>query len=116
MPKGLRRIHGGGDWHFIIGPAIDASSSSFTRRKDLFLKILQQEVRVKDNVIIGGYVAMPEHFHLLVSDPPSERKTVSERKTGKVGYPENAAAMQARIAVITEAEERSLASCARISA
>jgi hypothetical protein len=51
--KGLRRIHGGGVGTSSLVPAIDASSSSLPRRKDLFLKILE-EVRVKCNVIIGG--------------------------------------------------------------
>jgi putative transposase len=70
MPKGLRRIHGGGDWHFITCSCYRRQQFfSSARRKDLFLKILE-EVRVKYNVIIGGYVVMPEHFHLLVSEPP----------------------------------------------
>jgi REP element-mobilizing transposase RayT len=36
------------------------------RRRDLFLNILE-EVRIKYQFTIAGYVVMPEHFHLLVS-------------------------------------------------
>ena len=42
------------------------------RRRDLFLKILE-EVRRKFDFVVWGYVVMPEHFHLLISEP----KTVS---------------------------------------
>jgi putative transposase len=38
------------------------------RRRDLFLTILE-EVRLKYKVQIAGYVVMPEHFHLLMSEP-----------------------------------------------
>lgn len=37
-------------------------------RRDLFLKILEQ-VRQKYNCAVFGYVVMPEHFHLLVTEP-----------------------------------------------
>ena len=69
MPKGLRRIWGGGDWHFITcscyRPRPFLGSG---RRRDLFLKILE-EVRAKSEFIVAGYVVMPEHFHLLISEP-----------------------------------------------
>ena len=69
MPKGLRRIHGGGDWHFITCSCYRRQQFlASARRKDLFLRILE-EVRVKHNFIVGGYVVMPEHFHLLISEP-----------------------------------------------
>ena len=38
------------------------------RRRDLFLEILEQ-VRAKYDLVVAGYVVMPEHFHLLVSEP-----------------------------------------------
>jgi putative transposase len=69
MPKGLRRIHGGGDWHFITCSCYRRQQFfSSVRRKNLFLRILE-EVRVKHNFIVGGYVVMPEHIHLLISEP-----------------------------------------------
>jgi putative transposase len=69
MPTGLRRIHGAGDWHFITCSCHQRQQFfASVRNKDLFLQILE-EVRVKHNLIIGGYVVMPEHFHLLISEP-----------------------------------------------
>jgi putative transposase len=37
-------------------------------RRDLFLKILE-EVRVRYQFAVIGYVVMPEHVHLLISEP-----------------------------------------------
>jgi putative transposase len=68
MPKGLRRIHGG-NWHFITYSCNRRQQLfSSARRKDLFLRILE-EVRAKHSFVVGGYVVMPEHFHLLISEP-----------------------------------------------
>ena len=72
MPKGLRRIHGGGDFHFITCSCYRRQQFlGSARRRDLFLKILE-EVRQKYNFIIVGYVVMPEHFHMLVSEPKTK--------------------------------------------
>ena len=38
------------------------------RRRDLFLKLLE-EVRQRYLFVVVGYVVMPEHFHLLISEP-----------------------------------------------
>jgi putative transposase len=38
------------------------------RRRDLFLRLLE-ETRVKYHFVVLGYVVMPEHFHLLISEP-----------------------------------------------
>ena len=37
-------------------------------RRDLFLRILEQ-TRERYNFIVVGYVVMPEHIHLLISEP-----------------------------------------------
>lgn len=69
MPQGLVRFYGDGDLHFITcscrgrQPILNAPA-----RRDLLLDILD-EVRVRYRVIIGGYVVMPEHFHMLMSEP-----------------------------------------------
>jgi REP element-mobilizing transposase RayT len=54
-------------------------------RRDLFLTILE-EARCKYRFVVHGYVLMPEHFHLLITDPemcdPSVvMKVVKERFT-----------------------------------
>ena len=68
MPR-LRRVYGLGYLHFI-------TFSCYRRlrflgaagRRDLFLRILEQ-VRRRYRFVVVGYVAMPEHVHLLVSEP-----------------------------------------------
>ncbi len=68
VPKGLQRYYGGGEFHFITcschgrQPLLRSAD-----RRDLFLDILEQ-TRKKYHFIVAGYVVMPEHFHLLISD------------------------------------------------
>jgi hypothetical protein len=38
------------------------------RRRDSFLKIVE-ETRQRHRFVVYGYVIMPEHFHLLISEP-----------------------------------------------
>src|SRR6185312_13385114 len=69
MLKGLRRSYGDGDLHFITcscyqGMAFLGSAS----HRDLFLRVFEQ-VRQKYEFPVVGYVVMPEHFHLLISEP-----------------------------------------------
>ena len=69
MPKGLIRIYGQGDWHFI-------TCSCYRRlpflgsaeQRDVFLTVLEQ-TRKKYQFVVAGYVVMPEHIHLLVGEP-----------------------------------------------
>lgn len=69
MPKGLRRIYGGGDFHFITCSCYRRQAwLKSSRRRNIFLEILEQ-VRKKYRFILAGYVVMPEHFHLLMSEP-----------------------------------------------
>jgi REP-associated tyrosine transposase len=76
MPKGLRRIQGGGDFHFITCSCYHRQQFlGSVRRRDLFLKILE-EVRKKYNFIVVGYVVMPEHFHMLVGEPKTKPLSV----------------------------------------
>ena len=37
-------------------------------RRDLFLTVLER-VRRRYRIVVIGYVVMPEHFHLLISEP-----------------------------------------------
>jgi putative transposase len=68
MPKGLRRYYGRGHLHFITfscygrRPLLRA-----IRAKNLFLKELAR-VRREYAFALVGYVVMPEHVHLLVSE------------------------------------------------
>jgi putative transposase len=69
MPKGLKRYYGRGHLHFITSSCYRRSPMLGTaKRRDLFVRLLEQ-VRIDYQFDIFGYVAMPEHFHLLMSEP-----------------------------------------------
>jgi len=69
VPRRLKRFYGSGDLHFITcscyqrRPLLDTPE-----RRDLFLIVLE-DVRRRYELVVVGYVVMPEHFHLLVSEP-----------------------------------------------
>jgi putative transposase len=74
---GLKRYYGTGSLHFI-------TFSCYRRkpllgnpaRRDLVLTVLEL-MRVRYRFAVIGYVVMPEHVHLLISEP-----LVSEPKIG----------------------------------
>jgi putative transposase len=69
MPKGLKRYYGSGDLHYVTCSCYQRKRWLDTdRRRDLFLRILE-EVRKQHRFVVLGYVVMPEHFHLLMSEP-----------------------------------------------
>src|SRR5215475_10484834 len=69
MPKGLRRFHHTGDWHFITCSCYRRQKFlDSLRRHDVFLDILET-VRTKYDFVVAGYVVMLEHFHLLIDEP-----------------------------------------------
>jgi len=69
MTKGLRRYYDAGHSHFITCSCDDRNPWLDTPpRRDLFLSILEQ-VRLRYRFVVLGYVVMPEHFHLLMSEP-----------------------------------------------
>jgi len=76
MPSGLERFYGRGHLHFITAscyrrkPLLGAAL-----RRDLFVKVLEQ-VRQKYQFVVVGYVVMPEHFHLLISEPERSNPSV----------------------------------------
>ncbi len=69
MPNRLRRYYGAGYLHFI-------TTSCWRRRallgsgqnRDLFLEVMER-VRRRYRFVVVGYVVMPEHVHLLFSEP-----------------------------------------------
>jgi len=79
MPRRLYRCYGLGYVHFI-------TTSCYQRRpllgnplsRDLFLEVLEQ-VRRRYHFVVVGYVVMPEHVHLLVSEPERGNPSVVMR-------------------------------------
>jgi putative transposase len=69
MAKRLHRYAGTGHLHFITTSCYHRCPLLGTaRRRNLLLKIFEQ-VRVRYGFVIVGYVLMPEHIHLLISEP-----------------------------------------------
>ena len=69
MTYRLHRYYGNGDLHFITCSCHARRPYLGTaHRRDRFLKILE-EARQKYRFVVVGYVVMPEHFHLLISEP-----------------------------------------------
>ncbi len=69
MARGLVRRQDRGDFHFVTFSCYDRKPylrSAFGR--DLFERSLET-MRVRYEFVVAGYVVMPEHVHLLVSEP-----------------------------------------------
>jgi len=85
MRNRLQRLYGRGDLHFVTvscyrrRPLLGAA-----RARHCFVQILDQ-VRSRHRFQPIGYVVMPEHVHLLVSEPkkgtPSKVLQVAEAKS-----------------------------------
>ena len=90
MPRGLRRFHESGQCHFV--------TFSCHRRRPyfataevfgLFVRCLE-DMRLRFDICVYGYVVMPEHVHLLLIEPAafacdcssSQGAQVSAQKTG----------------------------------
>jgi REP-associated tyrosine transposase len=70
MPWGLHRYQQTKDLHFITFSCYRRRPKLATaERRDTFERSLEQ-VRLQYRLYITGYVAMPEHVHLLLSEPP----------------------------------------------
>ena len=70
MRNPLRRFYGRGDLHFITFSCYRRRGYLGTARaRDRFVKILDQ-VRARFRFLLIGYVVMPEHVHLVMSEPP----------------------------------------------
>ena len=75
MPQNLRRFYGGNDFHFLTFSCHKRQPFLINEAyADLFLQILDR-VRRRYRLVILAYVVMPEHVHLLVSEP--QRETLS---------------------------------------
>jgi putative transposase len=69
MPRNLNRHYGKGDLRLITFSCYERRPLLETvRARNLFVKVLG-EVRDQYGFLLVGYVLMPEHGHLLVSEP-----------------------------------------------
>ncbi len=92
MPKKLKRIVGQGDLHFITFCCYQRRPLLRTvRARNLAVEILRK-VRTRYRFALLGYVFMPEHIHLLISESPESpparviqvfKQRLSRRMRGK---------------------------------
>jgi putative transposase len=69
MPAGLKRLYGKGHFHFITFSCYRRLPLLKTgRARDVFVKELSK-IRDEMGFLLSGYVVMPEHVHLLISEP-----------------------------------------------
>jgi putative transposase len=95
VPARLKRYSGSGDLHFITCSCYRRQPFLGTAvRRDLFLKVLER-VRRRYSFVVLGYVVMPEHLHLLLSEP--QRGTPSTlRQALKLSFARRVLAQQKR--------------------
>ena len=76
MPSGLKRIYGVGHLHFITFSCYRRWPLLKTARtREIFVKELGK-IRDEMGFQLIGYVVMPEHVHLLMSEPPRSTPSV----------------------------------------
>lgn len=69
MPNRLHRYYGAGYSHFITTSCYRRLPLlGSPRSRDLFLRVLES-VRRRYHFVVVGYVVMPEHVHLLITEP-----------------------------------------------
>ncbi len=91
MPSGLHRTYGAHHLHFITCSCYRRLPLlSSARARDRFLSILEQ-TRRRYRFVVVGYVVMPEHIHLLISEPevgtPSTVMQVLKQRTARALLP-----------------------------
>jgi putative transposase len=69
MPRGQKQVYGKGHLHFITCTGYQQQVRfGVEKHRDLFTQLLE-EVRVKFRFDVVGYVVLPTHFHLLMTEP-----------------------------------------------
>ena len=87
MPRGLHRYYGAHHLHFITCSCYRRLALfRLARSRDRFLSVLEQ-TRLRYRFVVVGYVVMPEHIHLLMSEPevgtPSTVMQVLKQRTAR---------------------------------
>lgn len=101
MPRGLERRQQTGDLHFITFSCRQRQPLLSSREaKQTFEEALEQ-VRCWYGLFVTGYVVMPEHVHLLISEPERGRLQVAlqmlkQITARRIGHPARAQFWQAR--------------------
>ena len=75
MPTGLVRYHQSGNLHFITFSCYHRQAFLTTPRSKAIFETALEKARQHYDFFVTGYVVMPEHVHLLISEP--ERGTLA---------------------------------------
>src|SRR6266705_1645310 len=76
MPKGLKRYYGHGHLHFLTFSCYRRLPLLNTpRARNLFVQTLGK-IRERYQFLLVGYVVMPNHVHLLISEPKKDTPSV----------------------------------------
>jgi putative transposase len=73
MPSGLKRFHGDGSYHFITFSCYNRLPYLHNDTARILFEEQLERVRKKHDFYLFGYVLMPEHVHLLMSEPKLRR-------------------------------------------
>jgi putative transposase len=91
MPTGLHRTYGARHLHFITCSCYRRLPFFHSEKpRDRFLEVLEQ-TRRRYRFVVIGYVVMPEHIHLLITEPeigtPSTVMQVLKQRTAQALLP-----------------------------
>jgi REP-associated tyrosine transposase len=73
MPWGLKRFQQTRQLHFLTFSCYERRPNFGTSESRSTFEAAQERVRQQYELCVYGYVVMPEHVHLLVSDPSAAR-------------------------------------------
>lgn len=80
------RVYGLGYLHYLTSSCYQRRPFLTPQRRTLLLEIFES-VRIRYNFVVVGYVVMPEHFHLMISEPaqgtPSTAMQVLKQRFGR---------------------------------
>jgi putative transposase len=76
MPWGLKRFHHSGQCHFVTFSCYHRHPLLAVDSGKIIFELALDRVRRSFRLHVYGYVVMPEHVHLLVSEP--QRQTLAE--------------------------------------
>jgi putative transposase len=110
VPSGLHRTYGVHHLHFITCSCYRRSPLfGSARSRDRFLAILEQ-TRQRYRFVVVGYVVMPEHIHLLVTEPeigtPSTVMQVLKQRTARALLPKKKRSVSRQRDLFKDAEPR----------
>src|SRR5271155_31711 len=77
MPRGLKRFQQTRDLHFITFSCYRRKQKLGTAAPRTLFEHALERVRKQYELFITGYVVMPEHVHLLISEPERGRLSVA---------------------------------------